>query len=368
MFGDIGENSGNTITNVAKSAGGLILPNLEKIGLGQIADLGHPPVEAAGCFGRCREISMGKDTVTGHWEMMGIHTEVAFPTYPHGFPLEVIEPFEAAVGCQALGNVPASGTEIIKQLGEEHLRTGCPIVYTSADSVFQVAAHEEHFGLQQLYDVCAIARKQLTAPNNVARVIARPFIGESADTFKRTENRRDYPLAAPPNVLDNLAAKGIRSYAVGVICEVFSMRGFSGGKRTQDNQEHFKELKKAMAGDWQFIFANFEDFDMLYGHRNDPLGFADCLRQFDDMLGTIMGYLRPADLLIITADHGNDPTTPSTDHSREYTPLLAYSPSLKAGKDLGVRTTMADIGATIADAFQVSSPTGTSFLAICLPQ
>ncbi|MCS7272666.1 MAG: phosphopentomutase, partial [Fimbriimonadales bacterium] len=298
-------------------------------------------------FGIVQPYSKGKDSVTGHWEMMGIHTEVPFPTYPNGFPPEVIRAFEARIGRGVLGNYPASGTEIIKQLGMEHLRTGKPIVYTSADSVFQIAAHESVIPLEELYRMCEIARELLQPPHHVQRVIARPFVGDSPETFRRTENRRDFPLPPPRNLIDLLAEQGIGVYGVGVVPELFVYRGFRHAERTQNNREHYAALLRALESDCEFIFANFEDFDMLYGHRNDPHGFARALAEFDDMLAELLPRLRPDDLLILTADHGNDPTTPSTDHSREYLPLLMYSPAIPEGRDLGMRHTLADIGATI---------------------
>lgn len=364
QFGDFGVNRPDTIANTARAVGGLKLPYLQSLGLGHITQLysPHKEVNPIGCYGKLREISMGKDTVTGHWEMMGIHTEHPFPTYPDGFPPELVAAFEKAIGTPVLGNVAASGTEIIKQLGEEHVRTGRPILYTSADSVFQIAAHEKAFGLERLYECCRIAREMLVEPHNVQRVIARPFVGTSAASFTRTGNRKDFPLPAPPNVLDALAEAGVKCHAIGVVGEVFAERGFYSGERSRNNHEHLEALLRALDGEAKFIFANFEDFDMLYGHRNNVEGFARALIEFDGMLGEVMARLHPTDLLILTADHGNDPTTPSTDHSREYAPLLVYSPSLAMGCDLGTRDTFADIGATIAEVFGVRSPMGESFL------
>jgi phosphopentomutase len=290
--------------------------------------------------------------------MMGIHTETPFPTYPNGFPPEVIRAFEERVGRGILGNYPASGTEIIKQLGMEHLRTGKPIVYTSADSVFQIAAHEAIIPLEELYRMCEIARALLQPPHHVQRVIARPFVGDSPETFRRTENRRDFPLPPPENLIDALHARGIGVYGIGVVPELFVYRGFRHAERTQRNTEHYDALLRALQSDCEFIFANFEDFDMLYGHRNDPAGFARALTEFDAMLRELLSRLRSSDLLILTADHGNDPTTPSTDHSREYLPLLLYSPSIGQGRAVGVRRTLADIGATIGALWNVAPPNG----------
>lgn len=353
QYGDYGENEPNTLGHLAEAVGGLHLPRLQRLGLGNILPLrGVPPAERPlAAYGRMQERSAGKDTVTGHWEMMGIITPEPFPTYPHGFPPEVIEPFERAIGTRVLGNIPASGTEIIKQLGEEHLRTGYPIVYTSADSVFQIAAHEEVIPLPRLYEMCMIARRLLQPPHHVQRVIARPFVGRDASSFRRTENRRDFPLPPPYNLIDQLAEAGRRVYAVGVIGQVFAERGFAHSVRTGNNAEHLRATLEAMEQPADFIFANFEDFDMLYGHRNDPQGFARALEAFDEGLEQVIGRMRPDDLLVLTADHGNDPTTPSTDHSRELVPLLCYSPSLQGGIDLGTRSTFADIAATLADLF-----------------
>lgn len=355
-YGDFGVNEPNTLGHLAEAVGGLHLPNLQRLGLGNILSLkGVPPAQQPlAAFGRMQERSAGKDTVTGHWEMMGVITEQPFPTYPRGFPPEVIEPFERAIGTRILGNYPASGTEIIKQLGEEHLRTGYPIVYTSADSVFQIAAHEEVIPLERLYEMCRIAREMLQPPHHVQRVIARPFIGKDASSFRRTENRRDFPLPPPYNLIDQLAEAGRRVYGIGVIGQVFAERGFAHSVRTGNNTEHLQATLAAMDAPADFIFANFEDFDMLYGHRNDPQGFARALEDFDAGLERLMARMRPDDLLILTADHGNDPTTPSTDHSREVVPLLCYSPALKGGVNLGIRSTFAGLAATIAEIFALA--------------
>jgi len=359
-YGDTGENTPNTLGHLAEAVGGLNLPCLQSLGVGNILPLyGVPPTDAPRAhFGTVQPHSKGKDSVTGHWEMMGIHTETPFPTYPNGFPPEVIRAFEERVGRGILGNYPASGTEIIKQLGMEHLRTGKPIVYTSADSVFQIAAHEAVIPLEELYRMCEIARALLQPPHHVQRVIARPFVGDSPETFRRTENRRDFPLPPPENLIDALHARGIGVYGIGVVPELFVYRGFRHAERTQRNTEHYDALLRALQSDCEFIFANFEDFDMLYGHRNDPAGFARALTEFDAMLRELLSRLRSSDLLILTADHGNDPTTPSTDHSREYLPLLLYSPSIGQGRAVGVRRTLADIGATIGALWNVAPPNG----------
>jgi phosphopentomutase len=299
--------------------------------------------------------------------MMGIITEIPFPTYPDGFPARVVEPFERAIGRGVLANCAASGTEIIARFGEEHLRTGKPILYTSADSVFQVAAHEEVIPLEELYDICETARRLLVAPDNVQRVIARPFLGENAPTFRRTENRRDFPLAPPqPNILTALRDAGKRIHAVGVVAELFPRAVFTSAERTQSNPAHLAAIKRALASDdFDFLFANCEDFDMLFGHRNDPHGFAAALEAFDRSLAEIVNSLLPDDTLILTADHGNDPTTASTDHSREYVPLLAVGRGVGQDEDLGTRESFVDIGATIAAALGVAwNGLGESFLSV----
>jgi len=360
-YGDFGENEPNTLGHLAEAVGGLCLPNLQMLGLGNILSLqGVPPAQPArACYGRMRERSAGKDTVTGHWEMMGILTEEPFPTYPDGFPPEVMEPFVRAIGTKTLGNTPASGTEIIKRLGDEHMRTGYPIVYTSADSVFQIAAHEQVIPLEHLYEMCRIARDILKPPHHLQRVIARPFIGQDAGSFRRTENRRDFPLPPPPNLIDQMAEAGLKVYGIGVIGQVFAERGFAHSERTGNNAEHLRATLQAMDSDADLIFTNFEDFDMLYGHRNDPHGFARALEEFDAGLGQVIQQLRADDLLMLTADHGNDPTTPSTDHSREEVPLLCYSPKMVEGRWLGIRQTFADLAATIAEVFQLEPRWGT---------
>lgn len=366
QFGDTGENAGNTLVNVAEAAGGLKIPTLRVLGLGNTLPLagGEPHPRPIGSFGKLGEKSRGgKDTVTGHWEMMGILTKEPFPTYPQGFPPEVVKPFCEAIGSDILANIPASGTEIIRRFGEEHVTTGKPILYTSADSVFQIASHEEVIPIDRQYEMCRIARKLLTPPHGIQRVIARPFHGDSAQTYKRTERRKDFPLEAPENALDLLHQAGIRTAGIGVVGEVFDGRGFAFTKRTQTNEEHFQATLDALESDNEFIFVNFEDFDMLWGHRNDPYGFAKCLETFDGYLKTIIGRLDSRDLLLITADHGNDPTTPNTDHTREYVPALVYSPSLPGGADYGVRNTFADIGATVTHVFDVGPlPIGHSLI------
>jgi phosphopentomutase len=356
-FGD-GDFAPSTLSHTADAVGGLTLPNLQRLGFGNITPMRGvaPEPNATSAWGRLTEISRGKDTVTGHWEMVGVHTKVAFPTYPQGFPPDVLAAFEQITGRGTLGNYPASGTEIIKSLGEEHVRTGKPIVYTSADSVFQVAAHEDPavFGLERLYDVCEKARAMLQEPHHVGRVIARPFVGSNAKDFKRTENRRDYPLPAPHDtILDTLTAAGKHIHAIGKISEIFGGRGVTTSAPTTNNPDHIQAILQFLRGEGDganadFVFANLEDFDMLYGHRNDPVGFARLLTEFDAAVGEMLPLLQPGDLLGITADHGNDPTTPSTDHSREYAPLLLFGPPIPRPTPLGDRATFGDWGASVS--------------------
>lgn len=343
----------STLKNTWDAVGGFHAPRLAATGF--LAAGGVPAAAGPEArYGRLRELSMGKDSVTGHWEMMGVVTEEAFPTYPEGFPIPLVKAFEERIGTQTIGNRPASGTKIIEELGELHVETGFPILYTSADSVFQLACHEEVVPLETLYDWCRIAREMCQSPDHVQRVIARPFVG-GPGTWKRTENRKDFPYPAPPNLADALGDV----FGIGVVPELFGGRGFRPVRRTQSNAEHKTMLKEAMASDAQFIFANFEDFDMLYGHRNDPAGFAKCLEEFDHTLGEVLDALREGDLLILTADHGNDPTTPSTDHSREYVPVAIVG----AGPEqLGDIDGLTAIGATVARHLGVKWSIGESLI------
>ena len=361
-YGDVGS---DTLGNTSRAVGGLKLPVMGSMGLGNITQiLGVPPCPIAlGGFGKMCEASPGKDTITGHWEMAGVLLKQPFPTYPNGFPRAVIEEFEQKIGRETLGNYASSGTVIIEKLGEEHFKTGKPIVYTSADSVFQIAMHEGLISIEEQYRICEIARALLTGEHEVGRVICRPFEGE-VGSFKRTERRKDFPVDAPPTVLDAMHEAGLSVHAIGKINEIFNGRGVSSWDHTTNNQAHTEALLKAVkSNDSPLIFANLEDFDMLYGHRNDPKGLAKALEIWDIALVDILDALSPGDLFLITADHGNDPTTASTDHSREYPFLLAYGPGLKTGVDLGIRTTYADIAATLRDAFQLPpGPHGTSFL------
>src|SRR5690606_25185661 len=365
--GRFGDEGSNTLRNPALAVGGLNLPHLGRLGLGHILDLpGVPPDPAPiGCFGRMAEQAAGKDTTTGHWELAGVILDRPFPVYPNGFPREVIDAFTVAIGRGVLGNKPASGTAIIDELGEEHMRTGKPIVYTSADSVFQIAAHEEIIPVEQLYEMCQIAREILQGEHAVGRVIARPFVGQPGN-FQRTARRKDFSLPPPrPTVLDRLVAAGVPVFSVGKIEDIFAGQGITAGQRTKNNMETVDGVISRLrteAGPC-LVFANCIDFDMLYGHRNDPEGMARALAEFDARVPEILDSLRPGDLLIVVGDHGNDPTTPSTGHSREYTPLLCYSPNGRAGVSLGTRATFADVAATLAEYFAVEPPeAGTSFL------
>lgn len=369
-FGDDPAHPGDTLVHVARAVGGLKIPNLRSLGLGNLLSLegGEPVAEPIGSFARLREQSRGgKDTVTGHWEMMGIVAPEKFPTYPNGFPNDLLEAFSAKIGRQVLGNKPSSGTVILEELGEEHLATGSPIVYTSADSVFQIACNESVIPIEELYEICLTARELLQGEHAVQRVIARPFEGSDKSNFRRTERRKDFPLSPPHNALDLLTEAGVFTAGIGVIPEVFDNRGFAYGFRTQTNQEHYEAtLKLLQEHDKGFFFINFEDFDMLYGHRLDPHGFGAALETFDEYLGKIWEAMTERDLLLITSDHGNDPTIPSTDHTREYAPLLLASRSRPNGSSLGDRPTYADVGATVLDAFGLSSDTlpGRSLLSL----
>lgn len=357
-----GDEGANTLRHVAEKAAPA-LPNLRGIGLGHIPDAGFAPDPLMrGGFGRCRERSAGKDTTTGHWEMAGIITEQPFPVFPDGFPPDVIEPFEAAIGRGILGNYPASGTEILTVLGEEHMRTGKPIVYTSADSVFQIAAHEEVIPPQDLWTICEIARGILRGPYAVGRVIARPFVGKPG-AFVRTGNRRDFSLVPPGDtLLDLLKRAGYDVAGVGKIEDIFAHRGLTESDHAAGNDaciaSMLRRLETPLNG---FLFVNLVDTDSIYGHRNDVQGFARALEAVDRALPLIQAQMGPEDLLLFSADHGCDPAFPGTDHTREMVPLLAWSPGI-AAVDLGVRQTYGDIAATILEMFDLPNPlTGTSF-------
>jgi phosphopentomutase len=361
---DYGDTGSDTLGNIARQRI-LALPNLVRLGLGNIKELAHlePVTAPAAAYGRCALASPGKDTTTGHWEMVGIHLAKPFPLYPHGFPPEIMREFEARTGRSAIGNVAASGTEILKQLGEEHLRTGSPIVYTSADSVFQVAAHEEVIPLWELYKICETARAILRGPHEVGRVIARPFIGEPG-AFTRTPNRKDFAVPPPKGMLlDQLDDAGVRVFSVGKIFDVFLGRGIRDYEKTKSNADGMSKTMMALDEvERGLIFTNLVDFDQQYGHRNDVEGYARALEEVDAWLPTIEQKLTTDDLLILTADHGCDPTTPSTDHSREYVPLLAWTPRKQSGSNLGTRASLSDIGQTVAENFGVRIVKGESFL------
>ncbi len=359
-----GDSGSDTLGNIARVRH-LDLPNLCRLGLGNLKPIPQLPRSEApeGSYGRCTLASPGKDTTTGHWEMVGIHLAKPFPLYPHGFPPEIMREFEERIGRSTLGNKAASGTEIIAELGEEHMATGSPIVYTSADSVFQVAAHEDTIPLWELYRICEIAREILHGPYEVGRVIARPFEGEPG-SFRRTANRHDYAVPPPRGMLlDRLAENKIEVFAVGKIFDVFLGRGIEDHVKTKSNADGMAKTMDAMGHmDRGLVFVNLVDFDQQYGHRNDVEGYARALEEFDRWLPDFRAALKPGDLAILTADHGCDPTTPSTDHSREYTPLIVFGPRVKQGVDLGLRSTLSDIGQTAARNFATSIEQGTSFL------
>lgn len=350
-FGDIGS---NTLGNIAKAAG-LSLPNMRKLGLGNIDGMvGIKPIEAPiGCYGRLAELSNGKDTTTGHWEMAGIYSKQAFPVYPNGFPKEVIEQFKKETNVEGvLGNCAASGTEIIERLGMEHERTKYPIVYTSADSVFQIACHKSVYPVEELYQMCEKARKILTGKDAVARVIARPFEGYKGQ-YSRTAERKDFSLQPPSDhLLERIKEKGLIVAAVGKIEDIFAGEGITDAVHTKDNMDGVRKTIQYMKRETEgLIFTNLVEFDMKWGHRNDVYGYAKGLEEFDAVLPDILEAMKEEDILILTADHGCDPTTPSTDHSREYVPVLLYGKKLKQNVNLGTGKSFADIGQTVAEFF-----------------
>ena len=364
--GDWGDAGADTLGNILKSRN-VDLPNLRKLGLGNIRPLSGLRAidDPSGSFGKCALKSNGKDTTTGHWEMAGIILEKAFPTYPGGFPPRVVDAFiDQAKIPGILANVPASGTEIIKEFGEEHVRTGKPIVYTSADSVFQIAAHEEVVPLERLYEMCQIARKILDGEHRVGRVIARPFLGTVADNFTRTENRHDYAVPPPDdNLLPLLKAKGLDVVCIGKIASIYDSVGVTEDLTAKNNEQTVDQTINALrAKTTGLIFSNLVDFDMLYGHRRDTEGYAAALERFDARLPEILEAMNADDLLMMTADHGNDPTKDGSDHTREYAPLLVYGESARSGVDLGTRESLSDIGQTIAENFGVRLQAGKSFL------
>jgi len=354
----------STLGNIAARRT-LRLPNFARLGLGNIRPLKgiEPSADPQGAYGACALASPGKDTTTGHWEMAGIHLAAPLPLFPDGFPPEIMRPFEQRTGRRAIGNKPASGTEIIKELGEEHMRTGALIVYTSADSVFQIAAHEDVVPLTELYRICETARGILAGPHAVGRVIARPFTG-SPGAFTRTANRHDYAL--PPEsgmLLDQLAARGVAVTGVGKISDVFLGRGITRHTASKGNTDGMSKTLAAMADQPAgLIFVNLVDFDSLYGHRNDVEGYARALEEADAWVPSVESAMRQGDLLVFTADHGCDPTTPGTDHTREYVPVLASGPGVRSGTNLGTRPTLSDVGQTVAQNFGTGIKHGTSFL------
>ncbi len=362
QFGD--PPGGDTLGNLARLRE-LHVPHLAALGLGNIKPLAGIPAAAApeGAYGRCALASPGKDTTTGHWEMAGIHLTRPFPLFPHGFPDDIMQEFVRRTGRSYLGNKAASGTEIIQELGEEHMRTGSPIVYTSADSVFQVAAHEEVIPLWELYKICETARAILSGPNEVGRVIARPFTGTPGH-FARTANRHDYAVPPPRGMLlDRLEERGVEGHSVGKISDVFLGRGIAESSKTKNNADGMAATLEAMREmERGLIFVNLVDFDQQYGHRNDIEGYAGAVEEFDAWVPALEGEMGPRDLAIFTADHGCDPTIPGTDHSREYVPLIVSGPAVRRGADLGLRDSLSDIGQTVAANFETDIAAGKSFL------
>jgi phosphopentomutase len=352
-YGDVGS---STLTNLAEAVNGLKLPNLEKLGFGNVTPMrGIMRLEnPLGCYGRLCEKSMGKDSTSGHWELAGLVLDFAFPTYPNGFPDYIIDKFTKAIGRGILGNKPASGTEIIKELGEEHLKTGKPIVYTSADSVFQIASHEDIIPIEEQYKICQIARDIMTGKDAVGRIIARPFAGKSGE-FARTRRRRDFTLPPPgKTVLDILMENKIPTIGIGKIDDLFSGIGLLEKIHTESDLDGLeKTIEWSKKTNYGLIMTNLVDFDMLWGHRNDPKGFAKGLEHVDSKIPSIIDTMNKGDVLIFSADHGNDPTDVSTDHTREYVPLLCYGKGIKNGINLGIRESFADVGATISEFFEV---------------
>jgi phosphopentomutase len=360
-----GDDGASSLEHCAQAIGGLTLPQLGKIGLGNITPIvGTPPTDhALGAYGRMTEAAAGKDSTTGHWEMTGVVLQKPLPTYPHGFPADLVSEFEQAIGRQVIGNKAASGTEIIKELGAEHMRTGKPILYTSADSVFQVAAHQDIISLEELYHICEIARNLLTGDHAVGRVIARPFIGTPGN-FKRTEHRRDFSLAPlGTTLLDLLKSKGKAVIGLGKIEDLFAGRGLTQRDHTETNRDGMAATLRWLERDFTgLLFVNLVEFDMLWGHRRDSDGYAQALRDVDDWFAQVQQAMRPGDAIFFTADHGVDPTYRGTDHTREQVPLLVYGEPVRAGINLGIRATFADLGQTLSQAFGVGDlAAGTSF-------
>jgi phosphopentomutase len=362
--GDYGDKGSNTLGNISRAVGGLHMPNLGRLGLGNIIPIeGVPPAKnPAASYGRMAEKSAGKDTTTGHWEITGLILKQPFPVYPNGFPPDFIKSYEEKIGRRVLGNKAASGTVIIEELGAQHMETGYPIVYTSADSVFQVAAHEGIIPLEELYRICAIAREMLVGEHAVGRVIARPFEGKPG-SFRRTVNRHDFSLKpVGRTLLDSLTEQGVLVTGVGKITDIFAGQGVANTVTAKGNTSGMEQALQLMKSDLKgLVFTNLVDFDMLYGHRNNPRGYADALEELDRWLPELLNSLKDDDVLIITADHGCDPTTQSTDHSREYVPLLVCGKHIKEGVDLGIRESFADIAATVAEIFGLQFEVGQSF-------
>jgi phosphopentomutase len=363
---DWGDKGADTLGHILESRK-VDLPNLQKLGLGNIRPLQNLPAieKPVGNYGKCTLKSNGKDTTTGHWEMAGIVLEKAFPTFPDGFPPRILDEFTAKAKVPGvLANIPASGTEIIKQFGEEHVKTGKPIVYTSADSVFQIAAHEEIIPIERLYEICHIAREILDGADKVGRVIARPFVGETAETFKRTENRHDYAVPPPTdNLLPLLKNNDLDVVCIGKIASIYDSMGVTEDLTAKNNDQSIDQTINALNAESKgLIFSNLVDFDMLYGHRRDTEGYAKALEHFDNRLPEILDAMRDDDLFIITADHGNDPTKEGSDHTREYAPLLVFGKNAKQSINLGTRGSLADIGQTIAENFGLNLKDGESFL------
>jgi len=364
LYGDSGS---NTLSNIADALGGLNLPNFQKLGIGNIIPIKGVDeiLQPNASFGKMTELSKGKDSTTGHWELSGLFVDTDFDYFPNGFPTNILDKFLDITGCKGfLGNKAASGTEIIKELGDEHIRTGFPIIYTSADSVFQIAAHQEVIPLEKLYEICDKTRNQvLIDPLKIGRVIARPFLGKSG-SYERTVYRKDYSLDPPSDtILDLLQKNNINTVAIGKINDLFNYRGISVEIKSKSNKEGFENLIKA-SNEYQnsLIFINLVDFDVYFGHRNDVEGFAKALKEFDDFLPEFLNNLHTTDRVIFTADHGNDPTTPSTDHSREYVPVLYFGKN-KNAQNLGIRKTFSDVGKTVADYFNIKNDLkGKSFL------
>ncbi|TYQ18303.1 UNVERIFIED_CONTAM: phosphopentomutase [Acetivibrio alkalicellulosi] len=363
-----GDEGSDTLGNIALKVKNFSLPNLESLGLGNIDNIKGVNYfkNPIGCFGKMAEKSMGKDTTTGHWELAGIILEKPFPVYPNGFPEEIISSFESAIKTSTIGNIAASGTEIINMLGDQHVKTGYPIIYTSADSVFQIAAHEDIIPVEKLYEMCKIARDMLKGDNGVGRVIARPFIGSSGN-YKRTVRRKDFSLdPISKTVLDYAYEKGLSVKAIGKIEDIFNNQGITHSVHTNNNMDGVDKTIEFIKEDFEgILFTNLVDFDMLYGHRNDYEGYAKALIEFDNRITEILNVLKEDDMLILTADHGCDPTTESTDHSREYVPLIVYGKKFKKNVNLNTRSSFADVAATIADYLDIKADIkGESFLNI----